>query len=115
MAVSGAVKSAQSMPFPFNIAAIATGIATVMANIRTARGLLSKADVDSAVDNVTPNVSSSTSSKTPIQGLGNLIPNVQGIDANTFGGTQPVQAYVVENDISNAQSLQEELDIQATL
>ena len=50
-----------------------------------------------------------------MQGIGNLIPNVQGIDANTFGGVAPVQAYVVENDISNAQALQEELDIQATL
>ena len=30
-------------------------------------------------------------------------------------GQQPVQAYVVENDISDAQALQEELDIQATL
>jgi len=28
---------------------------------------------------------------------------------------EPVQAYVVENDISDAQALQEELDIQATL
>tara|TARA_R100000781_G_scaffold24135_1_gene17873 strand:+ start:135 stop:1658 length:1524 start_codon:yes stop_codon:yes gene_type:complete len=49
------------------------------------------------------------------QGLGDLIPNVQGIDVNTFGGAAPVQAYVVENDISNAQALQEELDIQSTL
>ena len=28
---------------------------------------------------------------------------------------QPVQAYVVENDISNSQALQEELEIQSTL
>ena len=30
-------------------------------------------------------------------------------------GMQPVQAYVVENDISNSQALQEELEIQSTL
>ena len=30
-------------------------------------------------------------------------------------GIQPVQAFVVESDISDSQALQEELDIQATL
>ena len=31
------------------------------------------------------------------------------------GGGSTVQAYVVENDISDAQALQEELEVQATL
>jgi len=48
-------------------------------------------------------------------GAGGLIPNLEGIDAVELGGTAPVQAFVVENDISNAQALQEELEIQATL
>tara|TARA_R100000655_G_scaffold1100_2_gene4376 strand:- start:180 stop:1775 length:1596 start_codon:yes stop_codon:yes gene_type:complete len=50
----------------------------------------------------------------PAQGLGNLIPNTSNFDATTIG-TPPVQAYVVENDISNSQALQEELEVQATL
>tara|TARA_R100001594_G_scaffold581_3_gene2245 strand:+ start:14092 stop:15543 length:1452 start_codon:yes stop_codon:yes gene_type:complete len=45
---------------------------------------------------------------------GNLIPNMNAITPPDTG-VQPVQAFVVENDISNAQALQEELDIQATL
>ena len=45
---------------------------------------------------------------------GNLIPNMNAITPPETA-TQPVQAFVVENDISNAQALQEELDIQATL
>ena len=45
-------------------------------------------------------------------GIGGLIPNMGSI---TAPDTQPVQAYVVETDISDAQALQEELDIQATL
>ena len=45
---------------------------------------------------------------------GNLIPNMGAITPPDTA-TQPVQAFVVENDISNAQALQEELDIQATL
>ena len=32
-----------------------------------------------------------------------------------LGEPAPVQAYVVENDISNAQALQDELEIQSTL
>jgi hypothetical protein len=50
------------------------------------------------------------------QGLSaSLIPNLESIQNVAVGETQPVQAFVVENDISNAQALQEELDIQATL
>jgi hypothetical protein len=44
-----------------------------------------------------------------------LVPNLEGIEATALGEPQPVQAYVVENDISNAQALQQELDVQATL
>jgi len=47
-------------------------------------------------------------------GIGGLIPNMNAITPPDIG-TQPVQAFVVENDISDAQALQEELDIQATL
>ena len=41
-------------------------------------------------------------------GLGPLIPNLNA-------AVQPIQAYVVENEISNSQALQEELELQATL
>ena len=47
--------------------------------------------------------------------VGDMIPNMEAVGGPTLGEPQPVQAYVVENDISNAQALQEELDIQATL
>jgi hypothetical protein len=49
------------------------------------------------------------------EGLGALTPNLEGIEQPTLGGTQPAQAYVIESDISNAQALQEELNVQATL
>ena len=49
-------------------------------------------------------------------GMGALDVNMEAVEQPTLGGdTQPAQAYVVENDISNAQALQQELDIQATL
>ena len=46
---------------------------------------------------------------------GNFVPNMEAIEQPTLGDATPVQAYVIENDISNAQALQEELEIQATL
>ncbi|QDP48265.1 MAG: hypothetical protein Unbinned585contig1001_35 [Prokaryotic dsDNA virus sp.] len=50
------------------------------------------------------------------QGLSaSLIPNLEGIQGTPVGEVAPVQAFVVENDISSAQALQEELDIQSTL
>jgi hypothetical protein len=49
-------------------------------------------------------------------GLGPIAPNMEAVDQPTLGGaSQPAQAYVVESDISNAQSLQNELDLQSTL
>ena len=110
LAVSGAVKSAQSMPFPGNLAAIATGIATVMANIRTAKGILAKAGAGDGGDVSVDAVGGTTA----VGGIGGTIPNIGAITTPETN-MQPVQAFVVENDISDAQALQEELDIQATL
>ena len=47
--------------------------------------------------------------------VGDLVPNMESIEQPELGGATPIQAYVVENDISNAQALQEELEIQSTL
>ena len=47
-------------------------------------------------------------------GGASLIPNIGDIGSAGLG-MPPVQAYVVENDISNSQALQEELETQATL
>ena len=113
-AVSGAIKAGAGIPFPANLGAIATGVGAVLSGIASAKNIFKKAggtDPGGTEDNI----DLSTNTKIPTQGLGDLIPNVQGVDANTFGGVAPVQAYVVENDISNAQALQEELDIQSTL
>ena len=46
------------------------------------------------------------------QGIGGLLPDIAALQEQ---GSTAVQAYVVENDISNSQALQEELEIQATM
>ena len=51
---------------------------------------------------------------TSVGGIGGLVPNLEAISPPDIS-QQPVQAFVVENDISNSQALQEELEIQATL
>ena len=48
-------------------------------------------------------------------GLGPQDINMEAIEQPTLGATQPAQAFVVETDISNAQALQQELDLQSTL
>lgn len=50
-----------------------------------------------------------------VGGIGGLIPNLEAVSPPDLDTVQPVQAYVVETDISDAQALQEELEIQATL
>ena len=91
---------------PVAIGAIASGLANV-AKIRSTK----LPGVDSGGGTgPTPSVP---------QGVGSLgaslIPNVEGIQGSPVGAVAPVPAYVVENDISNAQALQDELEIQATL
>ena len=64
----------------------------------------------------TPSIPEAASVEELAEGFTLGSPNIEAIDQPTLGGgTQPAQAYVVENDISNAQALQQELDLQATL
>ena len=116
-AVTGAIKSAQSMPFPLNLGAIATGVGAVLSGVASAKQLLAK--VPGGGDNPDTNVEvpSASSGGLDAGGMGAFdSPNLEGIEQPEIGGGgSTVQAFVVENDISNAQALQEELEIQATL
>ena len=48
-------------------------------------------------------------------GIGPMTPNMEAVEPPQGGEESTVQAFVVEQDISNAQALQQELDTQATL
>ena len=118
VAIVGAIKSAQSMPFPLNLGAIATGVGAVLTGIASAKSLLSKVP-GGGPDIPEPDVPdvSDSGEDAGSGGMGAFeTPNLEGINQPTVGGGgSNIQAFVVENDISNAQALQEELDIQATL
>jgi hypothetical protein len=115
--VSAAIKAGAGLPFPANLGAIATGVGAVLSGIASAKSILKKVPEggDAPDTNIEPDIGSTdTPSLQEINtgGLGGLIPNMNTIQPVS---TAPIQAFVVENDISNAQALQEELEIQATL
>ena len=90
---------------------IAQMVGQVLAGVASAKAILKKVPGggDSGGDeNV--NIPGGTS----VGGIGGLVPNLEAISPPEIS-QQPVQAFVVENDISNSQALQEELEIQATL
>jgi len=108
--ISGAIAAGAGLVFPANLGAIATGVASVLSGIAQAKAVFKKVGGGGNLD--TPdNVQTAVAE----QGVGALTPNIEAIDQPQLGSPSPVQAFVVENEISNAQALQEELDLQATL
>ena len=118
-AISGAIAAGAGLPFPLNLGAIVTGVGAVLSGIANAKNVLKK--VPGGGDGPDPQIDvpaeSGAAPSTPTGGIGPQVPNIQGVEQNVLGGgpPPPTQAYVIENDISNAQALQQELDQQATL
>jgi len=88
-------------------------VGQVLAGVAAAKGILKK--VPGPSDSGTDNVNIPAGSNGGFTGFGGLAPNLEAISPPDLDTVQPVQAYVVETDISDAQALQEELEIQATL
>ena len=110
--IAGAIKAGAGVPFPGNLLAIATGVGAALSGIASAKAVMNS--VGGGGDDGGGG-GDETVDLTPQGGQGAQDINMENIDAPTLGGSQPAQAYVVESDISDAQALQEELDIQATL
>ena len=106
--ISSAVKAGAGIPFPANLAAIGAGIAAVLAGVAQATSVLGQSV--EGIDNVTSDIGGDG-------GDGDLSGDVPGLP--TFGAIEtdapPIQAFVVESDVSNAQALQTELNLQSTL
>ena len=115
--VSGAIAAGAGLVFPANLAAIATGVASVLAGIASAKKILSKVSGGGGDAGGETSVDLPTVGDVDASGLGgNLIPNIEGVTgAISTAPAAPIQAFVVENDISNSQALQSELDAQSTL
>jgi len=111
--ISKAIAAGAGIPFPANLGAILSGVAAVVGGMASAKSALASAGGGGGGDAPEPDIPAGGG----LMGgsMGALTPNMEAIEQPTLGGTQPAQAYVIESDISNAQALQEELEIQATL
>ena len=99
---------------------LAQMLGTVLTGIANAKSILSKVKGGGGGGGGTPSVSIPSGGSSMGAMPSQLeVPNIESIQtSNQLGGETgiaPVQAYVVENDISNSQALQEELETQSTL
>ena len=107
-AIVGAIAQAQSVPYPGNLVAIATGVAAVIAGIASAVTTLNSADVGGATA-AQPQAPQVTSA-----------PAVQQATAGTteLGGAEqaqlaPIQAFVVETEVTGNQNNVNQIESQA--
>lgn len=108
-AIVGAIAQAQSVPYPGNLVAIATGVAAVVAGIASAVSTLNSANVPgggSAPPPAAPQVATA--------------PAIQQATAGTteLGGAEqaqlaPIQAYVVETEVTGNQNNVNQIESQA--
>tara|TARA_R100000781_G_scaffold50655_1_gene33515 strand:+ start:5704 stop:8271 length:2568 start_codon:yes stop_codon:yes gene_type:complete len=102
--ISAAVAAGAGLTFPANLGAIASGVLAVLSGVAGAKAAMNDA---SGVDSVDTGGDDDTEDE------------AGGVPRVTFGAVTsdapPVQAYVVESDVSGAQALQSELDLQSTL
>jgi len=108
-AITGAIAQAQSVPYPANLVAIATGVAAVVAGIASAVQTLNTANVPGA------------SAATPTAPQVATAPAIQQATAGTteLGGAEqaqlaPIQAYVVETEVTGNQNNVNQIESQAT-
>lgn len=108
-AITGAIAQAQSVPYPANLVAIATGVAAVVAGIASAVQTLNTANVPggTAQPPQAPQVATA--------------PAIQQATAGTteLGGAEqaqlaPIQAYVVETEVTGNQNNVNQIESQAT-
>lgn len=108
-AITGAIAQAQSVPYPANLVAIATGVAAVVAGIASAVSTLNSANVPGG------------SAATPTAPQVATAPAIQQATAGTteLGGAEqaqlaPIQAYVVETEVTGNQNNVNQIESQAT-
>ena len=114
VAITGAIAQAQSVPYPGNLVAIATGVAAVVAGIASAVTTLNTANIPGGSASAPPNASAA------IAGAA-AAPSFNPVTTNTteLGGTEqaelaPIQAFVVETQITGSQENVNQIEGQAT-
>jgi len=111
----GVTNALANVPAPFNFVVAGT---TMLQGMGAVKNILKTAD-----DTTTPPSPDSGGNTPPppentsglVGTLQNMIPNQLTETFADGGDTPPIQAYVVENEITNAQTLQQEVEMQTTL
>lgn len=108
-AIVGAIAQAQSVPYPGNLVAIATGVAAVVAGIASAVTTLNSADVGgaSAAQPQAPQVTSAPAVQQATSGTTEL----GGVEQAQLA---PIQAFVVETEVTGNQNNVNQIESQAT-
>lgn len=99
-AISGAVAQAQSVPYPYNLVAIATGVAAVLGNIAAAAAILDSSPSVSGAD-VGGGYGGSGNGFFQGEDLTGETPDIEGRSSGSTVLDQKV--YVLEGDISDTQ------------
>jgi hypothetical protein len=107
-AIAGAIAQAQSVPYPGNLVAIATGVAAVVAGIASAVTTLNSADVGGA--SAPPPPSPQTVSAPAIQQATSGTTELGGVDQANLA---PIQAFVVETEVTGNQNNVNQIESQA--
>ena len=114
----GVTNALANVPAPFNFIQAGT---TLLQGMSAVKNIMKTSESETS----TPSDSGGGGgggASVPASNTGGLLAQVQNMIPNqlteTFadgGATQPIQAYVVENEITNAQTLQQEVELQTTL
>ena len=107
-AIVGAIAQAQSVPFPGNIAAIATGVAAVVAGIASAVTTLNSADVGGAT--AQPPQAPQVTSAPAVQQATSGTTELGGVEQAQLA---PIQAFVVETEVTGNQNNVNQIESQA--
>jgi len=109
VAITGAIAQAQSVPYPGNLVAIATGVAAVVAGISSAVTTLNTANVPGGGSAAMPSAPPAVTA-----------PSFAGVTTNTteLGNTEaaelaPIQAFVVETQLTGSQNEVNQIEGQA--
>lgn len=107
-AIVGAIAQAQSVPFPGNLVAIATGVAAVVAGIASAVTTLNSADVGGA--SAPPPQAPQVTSAPAVQQATSGTTELGGVEQANLA---PIQAFVVETEVTGNQNNVNQIESQA--
>ena len=114
VAITGAIAQAQSVPYPGNLVAIATGVAAVVAGIASAVTTLNTSNIPGGSASAPPNASAAIAGATSAPSFNPVTTNTTELGGTEQAELAPIQAFVVETQITGSQENVNQIEGQAT-